>query len=99
LLQIGSGAKAYNLTQAKAPDGHEPIRGTLYFMSIKNHVLLIESDVSASRVERYLSWLLSEISETIARGAHVILLAELNAAGGSMQLSQVESYVGFSVTA
>jgi hypothetical protein len=36
LLQIGSNVKAYNLTQAKAPQGHEPIRGVLYFMAIGN---------------------------------------------------------------
>ncbi|PWB89852.1 hypothetical protein C5688_13515 [Methylocystis sp. MitZ-2018] len=93
LLQLGKGVKAYNLTQAKAPDGHEPIRGILYFLVISNHLVLIEADVSSARAERYLSWLLSDATPTIASGGHVILVAELTASGGAMQLSQVEEVV------
>src|SRR5579872_2960584 len=40
LLKLGTG-KVYDLTQAKAPDGHEAVRGVLYFMSIKDHVILL----------------------------------------------------------
>jgi hypothetical protein len=93
LLQMGTGVKAYNLTQAKAPQGHEPLRGTLYFMAVGNHVVLVESDVSSARAERYLSWLLSDATSTLAQGTHVILLAELTAGGGAMQLSKVEEVV------
>ena len=93
LLQLDTGVKAYNLTQAKAPQGHEPLRGILYFMAVGSHVVLIESDVSSARAERYLSWLLSDATTTLARGTHVILLAELTAAGGAMQLSKVEEVV------
>ncbi|OYU50087.1 MAG: hypothetical protein CFE31_00535 [Rhizobiales bacterium PAR1] len=93
LLQLSTGVKAYNLTQAKPPDGHEPLRGVLYFMAVGNHVVLIEADVSSSRAERYLSWLLSEATATVPKGTHVILLAELTASGGAMQLSQVEEVV------
>ena len=94
LLQIGTGVKAYNLTQAKAPDGHEPLRGVLYFMAIDNHLVLIEVDVSSARAERYLSWLLSEASLILKKGSHVILVAELTAASGSgLQLSKVDEVV------
>ena len=93
LLQLETGVKAYNLTQAKAPDGHEPLRGVLYFMAIGNHVVLIEADVSSARAERYLSWLLAEATTTLKSGTHVILLAELTASGGAMQLSNVEEVV------
>ena len=93
LLQLAAGVKAYNLTQAKPPDGHEPLRGVLYFMVIGNHVVLIEADVSSSRAERYLTWLLTEATTVVPKGAHVILLAELTSAGGAMQLSQVEEVV------
>ena len=90
LLQIGSNVKAYNLTQAKAPQGHEPIRGVLYFMAIGNHVMVLESDVSTGRAEKYLGWLLGEATATVAAGAHVILVAELSAQAGATQLSHVE---------
>jgi hypothetical protein len=93
LLQIGTHVKAYNLTQAKAPHGHEPIRGILYFMAIGNHVLILESDVSASRAELYLSWLLGQATSSIAKGTHVMLAAELSAQAGGAQLSQVEEVV------
>lgn len=93
LLQISSGGHAYNLTQAKAPDGHEPLRGVLYFMAIRNHVVLIESDMSAARAERYFTWLLSDRTTNIAKGSHVILLAELNKSGGAMQLTNVEQVI------
>lgn len=93
LLQLGSGVKAYNLTQAKAPDGHEPLRGVLYFMAIGNHVVLVEADVSTARAERYLTWLLSGATQILGSGGHVILVAELTAAGGGMQLSTVDEVV------
>lgn len=93
LLQIGANVKAYNLTQAKAPQGHEPIRGVLYFMAIGNHVMVLESDVSTGRAETYLSWLLSDATASAAKGTHVILVAELSAQAGAMQLSQVEQVV------
>jgi hypothetical protein len=93
LLQVGTRGKEYNLTQAKAPAGHEPLRGVLYFMAIGNNVVLIEADVSSARAETYLSWLLSEATTTLPKGTHVILLAELTAAGSGMQLTTVEEVV------
>lgn len=93
LLQLGKGVKAYNLTQAKAPDGHEPIRGFLFFMAVGNHFVLVEADVSSARAERYLSWLLADATSTIAKGGHVILISELTTSGGAMQLSEVEEVI------
>lgn len=93
LLEISTNVKAFNLTQAKAPDGHEPIRGVLYLMAVGNHVVVLESDMTTGRAERYLSWLLSDATTAVAKGAHVILVAELTAQAGSTQLSQVEEVV------
>jgi hypothetical protein len=93
LLQTGARGKEYNLTQAKAPDGHEPLRGILYFMAIGSHVVLIETDVSGARAERYLSWLLSEATTTLAKGTHVILLAKLTATSEGKQLTAVEEVI------
>lgn len=93
LLQVGTSGKEYNLTQAKAPDGHEPLRGVLYFMAIENNVVLIEADVSSARAETYLSWLLTERTNTLPKETHVILLAELTTAGGGLQLTTVDEVV------
>lgn len=62
-------------------------------MAIGSHVVIIENDVSSARAERYLSWLLGDLTSIITKGAHVILVAELTASGGSMQLSQVDEVV------
>jgi hypothetical protein len=92
LLQLGENIKEYNLTQAKAPDGHEPIRGVSYFMALGNHVMLLEGDLSAGRAEGYLSWLLTKASGAFDN-VHVILAAELNAAAAAQQLSHVDQII------
>lgn len=93
LIQVGSNLKSYNLAQAKAPDGHEPLRGVLYFMAMGDHVVLLESEVSTSRAEGYLSWLLGPTSKVVADGAHVILDAELSAEAGGSGLSDIDEIV------
>ena len=80
LLQIGTG-KVYNLTQAKAPQGHEAIRGVLYFMLIGNNVIVLEGGVVSARAERYFTWLLRELVKVLPNGAHIILDAELTTQG------------------
>ena len=93
LLDVADGAQAYNLKQMKPLDGHEPIRGVLYFMALRNHLVLIEADVSSSRAERYLSWLISEKAKLIEQGSQIILLAELTNSGAPLQLEHVEEIV------
>jgi hypothetical protein len=94
LVQIeNSKVKAYQLTQAKAPSGHEPVRGVMYLMAIGNDVVLVEGDLTTGRVEAYLTWLLGEATPTVAKGSHVILLAELAPQAGGAQLGQVEEVV------
>ncbi|RVI87765.1 hypothetical protein CN186_30155 [Sinorhizobium medicae] len=93
LLQLGDNVKAYNLTQAKAPAGHEPIRGVLYLLAVNNHAMVLESDLSASRAERYLTWLLSQATPIIAENTHIILAAELSPESGANRLSQVDQII------
>ncbi|MCZ8079099.1 MAG: hypothetical protein O9289_06065 [Rhodobacteraceae bacterium] len=93
LLQVSSGVSAYNLTQAKAPPGHEPLRGVLYFLAVKNHVALVEADLSPARAETYLTWLLKNQAGVVANDTHVVLLAELKSATGQLQLKEVEEVV------
>ena len=93
LLSKKNVGKSYNLTQAKAPDGHEAVRGVLYFSLIDDHAILLEREVNASRSERYFSWLLSELTSTVPKGTHVLLAAELQVQDGGAQLSEIGEVV------
>ena len=93
LLAMGANPAVYNLTQSKAPAGHEPIRGILYFMAIENHVSLLEMDVGANRGETYLSWLLGEKSNVLAASTQVVLAANLSARAGGKQLTEIREVV------
>jgi hypothetical protein len=55
--------------------------------------MVLESDVATGRAEKYLSWLLGEATDAVAKGTHVILVAELSAQAGTTQLSQVEQVI------
>lgn len=93
LLQTKGHDQFYNLAQAKAPEGHEALRGVLYFMAIGNHVTLVESDFATGRAEGYLTWLLTECSSAVSMGAQIILEAELGAETSNSQLSQIDKVV------
>jgi hypothetical protein len=90
LLRIAEGQQAYDLTQAKAPDGHEPVRGVIYFLAVRNHVMLLQGDVSASRAERYFSWLLTLRTNVLSNNTHIVLLAEFAEDDAGKQLKQVQ---------
>lgn len=76
LVDMAGGTSAYNLKQLKAPRGHAPLRGLLYFLVVGNDVMVLESDVSNKRLETYLSWLLSVANNTLAQPCHLMLLAD-----------------------
>lgn len=57
--RTANASKTLNLHQIKTQDGHEPLKGTLYFLVKNNHVLVMQSGVSAKMLERYLNWLFS----------------------------------------
>lgn len=76
LSMVGDG-NIYDLVQADAPDDHEPLKGVVYFMVCKNHVLFIPGEIASSRLERYLRWLLSVAANVITTSAGVVLAAEI----------------------
>lgn len=92
LLKLGAG-KVYDLTQAKAPDGHEAVRGVLYFMAVKNHVILLEGGIASSRLERYLTWTLAKIVKVVPEASQVLLDAEFTTPGDTRKLAEVEHIV------
>lgn len=57
--RTANASKTLNLHQIKTQDGHEPLKGTLYFMVKNNHVLVMQNGVTAKMLERYLNWLFS----------------------------------------
>jgi hypothetical protein len=93
LVNMRASAKSYNLTQAKAPEGHEAIRGLYYFMAIGDHVLVLEGDLSSSRAEKYLTWLLKDKAKLVADSTQLFLDAEIQAQTADMQLKEIETVV------
>lgn len=93
LLRMAVNGNSYNLLSGRVPDGHEPVRGILYFMAFGNHVAVLERDLGASRLERYLRWLLGQQAGIISRSSGVVLEAELSVQDGSAQLPSVDEVV------
>lgn len=90
LLETKNGTKSYNLKQAQAPEGTEPLRGILHFMAIRNHVMVIESDVKTTRAEQYFQWILSNKTEVIKKNSKVILIGGLTLSDKSKSLREVD---------
>lgn len=82
---------SYNLLQQHAPDGHEAVKGILYFLTLKNHVFVIEQDLSTRRLEQYLTWALSKATNSFPTVASfgVPLEAKLQLDGRPMRLANV----------
>ncbi len=93
LLRLAVNGNSYNLLSGKVPDGHEPVRGILYFAAFGNHVALFENDIAAGRLERYLRWLLSRACNMIPRSAGVVLEANLKVEEGVAQLPNFNEVV------
>lgn len=92
LVNTTAGTPFFNLTQAAPPQDHEAMRGIMYVLIINDHVMIVESDINTARLETYLSWFLTDATNAVTGGTHVILAAELSALSGA-QLSKVETIV------
>lgn len=90
LLQIKDHIQSYNLTQSKAPDGHEPIRGMLYFVVFNDHLVFFENSLPSARLERYLTWLLADKVKVCKPNTHVILSAEVRMEGADPTLREIQ---------
>ncbi|WP_139281387.1 hypothetical protein [Muricoccus roseus] len=90
MLSMTGGGRSYNLVQARAPDGHEPLKGTLYFMVFGNHVTLLQNDIGAGRLEKYLRWLLTVAAPIVTPSANIVLAAEIEVVDGTSTLPLIE---------
>lgn len=89
LLGMMPNGNSYNLVQGLAPDGHEAVKGTLYFMVFGNHLTVLQGDILTSRLERYLKWLLAETG-LISAATGMVLAAEIELSDGTARLAEVD---------
>lgn len=91
LINVNGNSKSYNLTQSKAPDGHEPIRGILYFLIVKNHAVFFENNLSSARLEAYLTWLLKEKCQVVHKETQIILDANIQIHDSKTALAKIDT--------
>ena len=77
------------LRQMKVPDKHEPCQGVLYFLALRNHVLILEKGCSAKNVEKYVTWLCREHLE-LPEDFHVILEPKVEITQETGRMSEIK---------
>jgi len=79
LLRAAEDAPQLDIEQLPAPEGQEYVHSMMYWMVIKNHVLVIQSQsLAAKDLENYLTWLLKDRTSTIDPTGQVILQAKFD---------------------
>lgn len=76
-----------DVEQEPPPEGKEYIHSMMYWMAIKNHVLIIQSrSLTTKKLEEYLTWLLKDRTTTVSPTGHVILQSTFDSAdmGGDL---------------
>ncbi len=79
LIEKKENAPVLNLAQKEAPTGLEYVHSIMYWLVIKNHVLVIQTpSVSTKQLEEYLTWFLKEKTQVISGSSQVLLEATLD---------------------
>lgn len=76
-----------DVEQEPPPEGKEYIHSMMYWMVIKDHVLILQSrSLMSKQIEEYLTWLLKDRTATIQPTGHVLLQAKFDSAevGGDL---------------
>ncbi len=93
LIEKRENAAILNLEQKQAPTGLEYVHSIMYWMVIKNHVLVMQtSSVSTKQLEEYFTWFLKEKTKCIEDCGQVLLEAKLDAtsvAGGIGDIKKI----------
>ena len=72
-------APTLDVEQEPPPEGKEYIHSMMYWMVIKNHMLIVQSrSLNAKKLEEYLTWLLKDRTATIDPTGQVILQAKFD---------------------
>lgn len=79
LLTNMEDAPTVDVEQEPPPEGKEYIHSMMYWMVIKDHVLIVQSrSLNAKRLEEYLTWLLKDHATMIDPTGQVILQAKFD---------------------
>lgn len=88
LLAEAEDTPSLAVEQQPPPKGKEYVHSMMYWVAIKNHLLMIQSRSLASKqLEEYLTWLLKDRTAAIGPTGHVILQAKFDSAevGGDLE--------------
>jgi hypothetical protein len=79
LLAQAQDAPMLSVEQQPAPRGKEYVHSMMYWLAVKDHLLMMQSkSLGAKQLEEYLTWLLKDQSSTISGTGHVILQAKFD---------------------
>jgi hypothetical protein len=80
--------------QQPPPKGKEYVHSMMYWLAIKNHLLLIQSrSLGSKQLEEYLTWLLKDRTEAISPTGQVILQAKFDSADVGGDLSDISEII------
>jgi hypothetical protein len=83
-----------SVEQQAPPKGKEYIHSMMYWMVIKNHVLMIQSrSLTAKQLEEFLTWLLKDRSAAISPTGQVILQAKFDADDVGGDLNDIKEII------
>ncbi|MGO9399723.1 MAG: hypothetical protein ACLP19_18040 [Xanthobacteraceae bacterium] len=87
LLAQAADAPMLPVEQQPPPKGKEYVHSMMYWLAVKNHLLMIQSrSLGSKQLEEYLSWLVKDRTGTVGETGHVILQSKFDPAevGGSL---------------
>lgn len=80
--------------QQPPPRGKEYVHSMMYWMAIKNHLLMIQSrSLTSKQLEEYLTWLLKDRSSAISPTGQVILQAKFDASDVGGDLNDIREII------
>ena len=94
LLAEAQDTPSLTVEQQPPPKGKEYVHSMMYWLAIKNHVVMIQSrSLSSKQLEEYLTWLLKDRTTTISPTGQVILQAKFDAAEVGGDLADISEIV------
>jgi hypothetical protein len=74
LLAQAADAPMVAVEQQPPPKGEEYVHSMMYWLAVKNHLLMIQSrSLGSKQLEEYLSWLVKDLAGAVGETGHVIL--------------------------
>jgi hypothetical protein len=90
LLMQGAEPQAeLEIREANKPNNAEFLRGMAFFMLRDDHVLIVEQDLGASALERYLRWVIFTQARVSVKDSRIQLVPQVFLAGDGAELKSV----------